>query len=122
MRDALTAYIDVARAIVARDRRVYREVLAMPPLIEIKGLGQAVAGVREEIRRSRDSAGRLQDSAFKLRAEIEDYHAQVEQARSDLAFEAQTLGNSGGSSQQQEPPPVGAGPGERADLHDTKEG
>lgn len=69
------------------------------PLVEIKGLGNAMAGVRDGIRGVRKLVADLNDSSSGLAAELQDVQKQIEQARSDLKFEAQTLGNSGNASE-----------------------
>lgn len=73
----------------------------MARLLEIKGLGDAVAGAKKGISDLKASAGRLNASTGMLVAEINDLTAQVEQHRSDLHFEAETLGNSPPTSQKQ---------------------
>lgn len=70
----------------------------MPPLLEIKGLAGAVNDVRASLKSIRSSAAGLQASAAGLKAELDDVTKQIEQHRSDLKFEAETLGNSGSSA------------------------
>jgi hypothetical protein len=116
MRDALTVYIDFARLMVQRDRHRYRESKAMP-LIEVKGLSQTVAAAREGIKSVREAAASLHVSASAFAAEAADVTKQIEQARSDLKFEAETLGNSASAVSSQT---VNANPGER--VSGTAEG
>jgi hypothetical protein len=66
----------------------------MARLIEIKGLGDAVAGAKKGISDLKVAAGSLNASTGMLVAEINDLKDQVEQHRADLKFEAETLGNS----------------------------
>lgn len=124
--DALSIYINCARIIARRDwerdKRIYREVLAMPPLIEIKGLGQIAASVRDEVRGIRALGAVVQENASGLRAELGDINDQITQVRSDIKFEAETLGNSPPASPPSATPETGASSSERASLHDTKEG
>jgi hypothetical protein len=63
-------------------------------LLEIKGLGQQVAGAKRAIADVRVAAGDLNRSTTALVTEMRDVTAQVEAARKDLRFEAETLGNS----------------------------
>jgi hypothetical protein len=109
MRDALTLYIEFARLLVQRDRRLYRESKVMP-LIEVKGLSQTVAAARDGIKSVREAAASLHVSASAFAAEATDVTKQIEQARADLKFEAETLGNSGSAASSLA---VDAKPGER---------
>ena len=70
----------------------------MAALVEIKGLGARVASVRSGIKAARDAAADVEGAASALAAELKDVHTQIEQARSDIRFEAETLGNSGNSA------------------------
>lgn len=70
-------------------------------LIEIKGLGDAVAGAKKGISDLKAAAGDLNASTGKLVAEIKDLTEQVEQHRADLKFEAESLGNSPQTSEKQ---------------------
>jgi hypothetical protein len=73
----------------------------MVRLIEIKGLGDAVAGAKKGIADLKAAAGGLNASTGKLVAELNDLTEQVEQHRSDLHFEAESLGNSPPKSEKQ---------------------
>lgn len=73
----------------------------MARLIEIKGLGDAVAGAKKGIADLKAAAGSLNTSTGMLVAEINDLKDQVEQHRADLKFEAETLGNSSTDSEKQ---------------------
>lgn len=66
----------------------------MARLIEIKGLGDAVAGAKKGISDLKAAAGGLNAETGMLVAEINDLTDQVKQHRADLKFEAETLGNS----------------------------
>lgn len=97
----------------------------MASLIEIKGLGAAITSARAGIKGVREAAANVQISADALTAELNDVHTQIEAARSDLKFEAQTLGNSGasngaGSLTGGEIKPVAAKPTETAGLPEVK--
>ena len=100
--DALTVYIEFARLMVERDRRIYREIGMAGKLLEIKGLGNAMADVRDGMRGLKSLVADVSESASGFAAELSDVKAQIEQARDDLRFEAQTLGNS--------PPPAKPAP------------
>lgn len=108
MRDPLTVYIDFAYLLVQRDRRLFGAYNAMP-LIEVKGLSQTVSAAREGIKSVREAAASLHVSAAAFAAEAGDVTKQIEQARADLKFEAETLGNSASAASSQ----VDAKPGER---------
>lgn len=69
-----------------------------PPLVEIKGLGNAVAGFRKDLADVRSIAADLSVSAGNLKAELADVKAQIEDARSQIKDEASTLGNSASGS------------------------
>ncbi|MCK1585470.1 hypothetical protein IVB03_39440 [Bradyrhizobium sp. 168] len=73
--------------------RIIRE-MGLMPLIEIKGLGTAVASAKKGIADVRTAAAELNTEAGQLVAEIGDLTSQVKQHRADLRFEAETLGNS----------------------------
>lgn len=64
------------------------------PLVEIKGLGARVSAVRQGIAAARNAAADVESSAASLAAELSDVHKQIEAARADIRFEAETLGNS----------------------------
>ena len=106
---------DVAQAIVspeaidsAADRIVTARVLThvateiregrMPPLIEIKGLGNIVADARKAIAGVRTETSGLHLDAANLVSAVKDVRAQIQQAHADLKFEAETLGNGGETS------------------------
>jgi predicted nucleic acid-binding Zn-ribbon protein len=63
-------------------------------LLEIKGLGAHVAAAKRGIADVRTAAADLNNSTGALAMELRDVTAQVEAARKDLRFEAETLGNS----------------------------
>lgn len=106
----------------------------MPPLIEIKGLAPAITTLRGSMKELRELAGDVQHSASMLAVELKDVGNQIEAARADLRFEAQTLGNSGPASapsagasvngsgaavEDSAPKPVAAQPAETASLGKT---
>lgn len=64
------------------------------PLVEIKGLGNAVAGFRKDLADVRSIAADVSVSAGNLKAELADVKAQIEDARTQIKDEAATLGNS----------------------------
>ncbi|HYM32309.1 MAG TPA: hypothetical protein VEU47_13470 [Candidatus Cybelea sp.] len=70
----------------------------MPPLIEIKGLGAAVAAARVSIAGVRSETAGLSTDAVHLVAAIQDVRKQIAQAHDDLKFEAEQLGNGGGNA------------------------
>ena len=72
-------------------------------LIEIKGLGQAVAAAKKGIADVRSETAGLQTDASSLVLAIQDVRQQINQAKADLAFEAQTLGNGAPTEQPSEP-------------------
>lgn len=63
-------------------------------LIEIKGLASSIADAKRGIAEVRGASANLNVSSAALVAELNDVTAQLESARSDLKFEAATLGNS----------------------------
>ena len=65
----------------------------MPPLIEIKGLGAAVATAKAGISTLRSETANLSVDAQQLVTAIQDVRTQIKQAHDDLKFEAETLGN-----------------------------
>lgn len=69
----------------------------MANLIEIKGLGAAVQSAKKGIADVRSETSGLSSDAAALVSELQDVRAQIKQARDDIAFEAQTLGNGGGA-------------------------
>lgn len=82
---------------------------SMTRLIEVKGLAGQVKAAKQGIADVRLAASSLNESASAFAAECADVKAQIEEARSDLRFEAETLGNSGSSSagsQQPKPQPA----------------
>jgi len=84
--DRVTAYRVVST--MAREGR-------LPPLIEIKGLGAAIASIKTEVAGIRAVAAEVNTEAPALRAELADVRDQLKAHRADLRFEAETLGNSG---------------------------
>lgn len=71
------------------------------PLIEIKGLSASVAAVKGSIGDLRTSAAVLNTESSALKAEIDDLTTQIKQHRTDLRFEAETLGNGSGDKTSQ---------------------
>lgn len=67
------------------------------PLVEIKGLGNAITSVRSGLAGVRALAADVQVSAGALHAELTDIKGQIEDARSQIKTEASTLGNSQGT-------------------------
>ena len=72
----------------------------MPPLIEIKGLGNIVADARKAIAGVRSETTGLNTDAVALVAAVKDVRAQIRQAHDDLKFEAETLGNGGATDSE----------------------
>lgn len=72
----------------------------MPPLIEIKGLGAAVQAAKASIANVRTETSGLSTDATALVAAIQDVRSQIKQAHDDIKFEAETLGNGGGTVSQ----------------------
>jgi hypothetical protein len=65
-------------------------------LIDIKGLNtKAIAEVGAKMAGIRDLVAKVSDSGNRLHAELIDVHEQLEQARTDLKFHAESMGNSG---------------------------
>lgn len=67
----------------------------VPPLIEIKGLGAAVAAAKTSIANVRTETSGLSTDATALVSAIQDVRTQIKQAHADIQFEAETLGNGG---------------------------
>jgi hypothetical protein len=67
----------------------------MARLLEIKGFANHVKVAKQGISDVRVAAAALNESATMFAAEAADVREQIEQARSDLRFEAESLGNSG---------------------------
>lgn len=108
MQDPLTIYINCARIIARRDWE--RDKLNMP--LEIKGLGAAVASARKGIAEVRAASADVNESARGLTGDLVDLKKQIDTARDDLKFEAQTLGNSQAADEKLSPPSQnGAGNG-----------
>ena len=93
---------DITEAIAGLTNRlyVYRVIYRITngamnmSLIEIKGLKDIVASAKKSIGEIRSSATQLNTETAGLKAEIDDLTNQVKQHRTDLRFEAETLGNS----------------------------
>lgn len=84
------------------------------PLIEIKGLGTAVAGAKKGISDLRQAAAGLNTETTALNLEIVDLTEQVKQHRKDLRFEAETLGNGAPTDEPEKPlPPVASPEGQQ---------
>jgi hypothetical protein len=65
-------------------------------LIDIKGLNtKSIADVGAKMAGIRDLVAKVSDSGNRLHAELTDVHEQLEQARTDLKFHAESMGNSG---------------------------
>ena len=96
---AFQTYINFARLLVERDRRIYRENF-MP--LEIKGLSGAALDAKKVIGELRGEMGGLYTDVTALTADVRDVRAQVKNVHDDLKFEAQTLGNSSGSAQTEQ--------------------
>lgn len=80
----------------------------MARLIEIKGLGDAVKGIRREMSSIRAVAGEINAEAPMLRAELTDIRDQIREHRADITAEAGSLGN-GGEHGDKPPPKSDAG-------------
>lgn len=81
----------VAARVVTKLQREGR----LPPLIEIKGLGNMVADARKSIAEVKSEGAGLTTDATAFVTAVKDVRAQIQQAHSDLKFEAETLGNGG---------------------------
>jgi len=79
---------------------IHRRDVEMARLIEIKGLGADVASVKKGIGELRSVAAELNTEGAAFKAELTDLTEQIKQHRADLRFEAETLGNSGGSEEE----------------------
>jgi hypothetical protein len=64
------------------------------PLVEIKGLGNAITSVRSGLAGVRALAADVQVSAGALHAELTDLKGQIEDARTQIKTEASIMGNS----------------------------
>lgn len=100
--------LDRLTAGVAALRQVYLLIhgrdLDMPPLIEIKGLGAAVAAAKKGISDVRSETAGLSADAAALIASVKDARKQINDAHEDLKFEAQSLGNGGETQSEPEQP------------------
>lgn len=67
-------------------------------MVEIRGLKEALSRARSAISGARSSVSGLEASAIGLQQDADDITRQLEAHRSDLQFEAQSLGNSPGSN------------------------
>lgn len=70
--------------------------------MEIKGLANRVADARKAINDARNASVDLGDAANAFAADANEITKQIKKHHEDLKFEAETLGNSGGSSGQSE--------------------
>lgn len=95
VRDPLTIYIDFARLMVERDRRIQRSI-RMP--IEIKGLAVGVQAARRGIADARASVAGMQEAGMALKSTVDDVTAALKAAEADIRFEAVQLGNGGEAS------------------------
>jgi hypothetical protein len=69
-------------------------------LIDIKGLNtKAIADVGARMAGIRDLVAKVHYSGGRLHAELTDVHEQLEQARTDLRFHAESMGNSGSTGE-----------------------
>lgn len=91
--DPLAVYIDFARLMVERDRRIQREI-RMAGGIEIKGLAEHVRRAKQGIADVRHHSAALGESTTALTGTLQDIKKQVDAVHDDLKFEAETLGNS----------------------------
>jgi predicted nucleic acid-binding Zn-ribbon protein len=91
--------------IIDRRSELELERYEMARLIEIKGLGTAIADVKKGIGELRAAAGELNVEKSGLTAEIKDLTEQLKEHRKDLRFEAETLGNSSGDTDEEETKP-----------------
>ncbi len=64
------------------------------PLIEVKGLGNAVADIKKMMAEAKAEAAGLSTDGAQLVTAIKDIRAEINQHFSDLKFEAEQLGNS----------------------------
>ena len=87
--DALRLYIDFARLLVERDRRLYGDIMT----IEIKGLGNSVQAARDAIRNARAATAKMQEAGTLLVTTADDIAKTFTKHTEDLLFEAQQLGN-----------------------------
>lgn len=98
MTDPLTYYINFARLMVERDLRMHRAMA-----VQIKGLSGAVQQARKSISDLRAHAAGLQSDVVGLTQTITEIREQVKKEHDDLKFEAETLGNSGGTEEPEKP-------------------
>jgi septal ring factor EnvC (AmiA/AmiB activator) len=98
---------DITKAIAGLTDRLYNYRIAYllsrelnMPLIEIKGLKDAVSGAKKGIASIRSAAAELNTESSQLQAEIKDLTTQIKQHRDDLRFEAETIKNSDGSDEE----------------------
>jgi hypothetical protein len=102
--DAWTAEIERltlgVRALRIVHQLIHRRDVSMARLIEIKGLGADIAAVKRGIGDLRAAAAELKTERNALVAEVVDLTEQIRDYRRDLRFEAETLGNSGGSEEE----------------------
>ena len=68
----------------------------MARLIEIKGLGADIAGIKKGMGDLRKIAAEVGAEHTGLKAELGDLKDQLQAHRADLRFEAESLGNGGG--------------------------
>ena len=87
--DGLRLYIDFARLLVERDRRLYGELMT----IEIKGLGASMEAARAAIRKSRAATARMNEAGTELASTADEIASTLEQHTRDLLLEATQLGN-----------------------------
>jgi predicted nucleic acid-binding Zn-ribbon protein len=110
---------DITKAIEELTDRLYNYRVAYilarklnMPLIEIKGLKDAVVGAKKGISSIRAAAAELNTESSQLETEIKELTGQIKQHRDDLRFEAESLPNdtSGEAAQEEkkpEPPKIG---------------
>lgn len=78
---------------------INKGIIAMPPLIQIKGLAASIAEAKKGISDVRSAVVDLNTESSGLKSDLGDITNQLKQHRSDLRFEAETLGNGGENSQ-----------------------
>ena len=90
IRDPLSYYIDFARLLVERDRRIYQEMNAK---IEIKGFSSSVQAARSSISAARAKIIEMHQASVSFASTIDDVTTAIKQAESDVMFDVTQLGN-----------------------------
>jgi uncharacterized coiled-coil DUF342 family protein len=98
---------DITKAIAGLTDRLYNYRIAYllsrelnMPLIEIKGLKDAVSGIKKGIAGIRAEAAEVNTESDGLKNELSELKEQIKQHRSDIRFEAETIKNSDGAEDE----------------------